>query len=336
MVLAVGALFLGSAIAGMAWVTRLWQPYVLYGVFAAIGMGTIYIPCNTTVVKWFVRHRGFAVGLASSGGSLGTLLLPPVAQVLVSAVGWRAAYVAFGAGIFIVLNLVALVMRPDPESMGLRPDGADAARAAAEPPDAAWPLGAVIRTGAFWLLAATFTTTWIPVFIPLVHIVPFTRDLGFSPLIAATALSALGGGAVAGRLVMGLVSDRIGRRVTGVIGTLVQALAFLAFPLVHSLPAVYATAVVFGFAYGTVSMLFPALVSDFFGRRQAGAIVGFLFALAGSAGALGPLAAGAIYDARGSYALAFHLSAAFNLVAMVLIALARPPRRVAARSFVRA
>jgi MFS transporter, OFA family, oxalate/formate antiporter len=326
-VLAVGGLFLGAAIAGMARVTHLWEPYVLYGVFAAVGMGTTYIPCNTTVVKWFLRRRGLAVGLASSGGSLGALLLPPVAQLLVSAVGWRAAYVVFGVAILVVLELVALVMRRDPESMGLHPDGADAGRAAAQPAEAEWPLRHAMRTQAFWVLSATFTATWLPVFIPLVHVVPFTRDLGFAPLTAATALSALGGGAVAGRLLMGAVSDRIGRRATGVIGTLLQAAAFLAFSVVHSLSAVYAAAVVFGFAYGSVSMLFPALVSDFFGRRQAGAIAGFLFAFAGSAGAIGPLAAGAIYDARGSYAVAFYLSAACNVVAAALIVLARPPRR---------
>jgi MFS family permease len=183
-----------------------------------------------------------------------------------------------------------------------------------------------MRTASFWMLCATFTATWIPVFIPLVHIVPFTRDLGFSPLIAASALSVLGAGAVAGRLVMGPLSDRIGRKAAMVIGTLTQALSFLAFPLCHTLPAVYATAVLFGFSYGTVSTQFPALVGDFFGREQAGAIVGFLFAVAGSSGAWGPLAAGAIYDARGSYALAFQLSAAFNVVAMGLMLLAHPPR----------
>jgi MFS family permease len=115
-----------------------------------------------------------------------------------------------------------------------------------------------------------------------------------------------------------------------------QAAAFLAFSIVQSLPAVYAAAVVFGFAYGTISMLFPALVSDFFGRQQAGAIVGFLFAFAGSAGAIGPLVAGAIYDARGSYAVAFYISAAFNAISAVLITLARPPRHTASRTFARA
>jgi len=330
-VLAGGSLFLGGAIAAMASVTQLWQPYLLYGVLAAVGMGTIYIPCNTTVVKWFLRRRGFAVGIASSGGSLGTLVIPPVAQLVVSAVGWRAAYVVFGSAIVLVLQIVALVMRRDPESMGLHPDGISPPRAMSETFDTGWALGPALRTRSFWMIAATFTATWIPVFVPLVHIVPFARDLGFSPLTAATALSALGAGSIAGRLVMGAMSDRIGRRATGVIGTTLQATAFLAFSVVQSLPAVYGVAILFGFAYGTVSMLFPALVGDFFGRQHAGAIVGFLFAFAGSTSALGPWAAGAIYDAHGSYAIAFYTSAAFNVAAAVLVMLARPPRRARAQ-----
>jgi MFS transporter, OFA family, oxalate/formate antiporter len=326
LVIAMGGLFLGIALAGMALVTRVWQPYVLYGVVAAIGMGTAYVPCNTTVVKWFVRRRGTAVGIASSGGSLGTLVLPPVAQLLVSAVGWRMAYVVFGAGIIVVLNVVALVMRRDPETMGLHPDGAPAPASAATREAPGWSLRSALRTRSLWVLAVTFIATWIPVFIPLVHIVPFTRDLGFSALIAASTLSALGAGAVVGRLVMGIVSDRIGRKRAGVMAMALQALAFLAFPLSHSLLTIYATGVLFGFSYGAVSALFPALVGDFFGREHAGAIVGFLFAVAGSSGAWGPIGAGAIYDATGSYALAFRLAALCNVGAMGLLLLARPPR----------
>jgi OFA family oxalate/formate antiporter-like MFS transporter len=84
-VIAVGGLRLGAALAGMALVPHLWQPYVLYGLVTALGMGTAYVPCNATVVKWFVRRRG----LASSGASAGTLVLPPLAQVLVDAVAGR-------------------------------------------------------------------------------------------------------------------------------------------------------------------------------------------------------------------------------------------------------
>ena len=324
-VIACGAVFLGGALAAMALVSQLWQPYLLYGGLAALGMGTAYVPCNSTVVKWFARRRGLAVALASSGGSLGTLVMPPVAQLAVDGLGWRGAYVLLGATVFAVLVATAPVLRRDPESMGLHPDGDPGTPPAARAGDGL-TLGATLRTSAFWLMVATFAATWMPVFIPLVHLVPLARDLGHPPMQAAATVSVLGAGAVFGRLVMGPVSDWIGRRPTIALGMVMQAAAFAAFTLAHGLPSLYGAALLFGFAYGTVSTLFPAIVGDFFGRAHAGAIVGSIFALAGCMAAWGPLAAGAVHDATGSYRAAFLVAAGLNLAAVALLATCRPPR----------
>lgn len=329
-VIAGGALFLGAALASMALVSELWQPYLLYGVIAAVGMGTAYVPCNSTVVKWFARRRGLAVGLASSGGSVGTFVVPPMAQLAVSALGWRGAYLVVGATVFAVLAATAPLMRRDPESMGLHPDGDATSPPVPRAGGEGLTLTAAARTSTFRLMAIAFAATWIPVFIPLVHVVPLARDLGHSPMTAAAAVSVLGGGAVVGRLVMGIVSDRIGRRPTIGLGMLLQAAGFAAFTVAHELPSLYAAALVFGFSYGTISTLFPAIVGDFFGRAHAGAIVGCLFALAGCMAAWGPLMAGAAYDVTGSYRVAFLISAALNLLAVALLAACRPPRRALA------
>jgi MFS family permease len=249
-VIAGGALFLGAALASMALVTELWQPYLLYGVIAAVGMGTAYVPCNSTVVKWFARRRGLAVGLASSGGSVGTFVVPPVAQLAVSALGWRGAYLVVGATVFAVLAATAPLMRRDPESMGLHPDGDATSPPVPRAGGEGLTLTAAARTSTFRLMAIAFAATWIPVFIPLVHVVPLARDLGHSPMTAAAAVSVLGGGAVVGRLVMGIVSDRIGRRPTIGLGMLLQATGFAAFTVAHELLSLYAAALVFGFSYG--------------------------------------------------------------------------------------
>ena len=90
---------------------------------------------------------------------------------------------------------------------------------------------------------------------------------------------------------MGAVSDRIGRRPAIVTAMGVQALAFVGFATVQGLAGLVTTAIAFGLSYGTISALFPAIVSDFFGPEQAGSLMGFLFALAGSVAAWGPLAA---------------------------------------------
>jgi MFS family permease len=319
-VITTGGVFLGVALAAMAAVTQLWQPYLLYGVVAAVGMGTAYVPCSSTVVKWFARRRGLAVGVAGSGGSVGTFALPPLAQWLVSAIGWRAAYVVFAAAVLGTLAGVARVMRRDPESMGLHPDGAAATPSAAA---TGVRLTAALRAPALWLLGLALMATWIPVFVPLVHLVSLARDLGHGPATGAWLVSALGAGAVAGRLTMGPISDRIGRRPALVFGTAAQAAAFVAYARVVSVEGLAAATIAFGYSYGAVSTLFPAAVADFFGRAAAGSIVGFLFMAAGSMAAWGPVAAGAVYDATGSYALAFDLSAGCNVIAALVLAATR-------------
>lgn len=323
-VIASGSLLLGAGLAGMSRVTALWQPYVLYGVVAALGMSTAYVPCSATVVRWFVRRRGLAVGLASAGGSLGTFVLPPVAHWLVSGVGWRRAYLVVGAVLFLALAGVATVMRRDPESVGQHPDGAAAPIAAGTL--TGWTVREAAGTPAFWMLFSIFGLTWIPVFVPLVHLVPLARDLGVEPLRAATLVSTLGIAAVAGRLSMGWLSDRIGRRAILAGGLIAQAVSFLTLGHAGGVPGLFAGAVLFGFSYGTVSVIFPAMVADFFGRAHAGGLVGLLFGLAGPTAALGPVGAGWIYDRLGGYGVAFWLSAGLNLAALLLLARARAPR----------
>jgi len=325
-VVTVGGVFLGGALAAMALVRELWQPYVIYGVVAALGMGTAYVPCHSTVVKWFARRRGIAIGLASTGASLGTFALPPVAQHVVDVAGWRAAYLVFGVGVFAAVALAATVMRRDPRSMGLGPDG-DAAMTPrfGDPVQWSWPLRRAVGSGAFWLIAAAFSATWLAVFIPLVHLVPLARDLGYDAPTGAWLVSALGGGAVVGRLVGGALSDRTGRRPAIVAAMALQAVAFLGFAGARELQALVVTAVAFGVSYGTISALFPAIVGDFFGPEHAGSLVGFLFAFGGALAAWGPLAAGVVYDATGGYTIVFRFAAAVNVAAAILVGLARAP-----------
>lgn len=326
-VIAAGGVFLGTALTAMSVTSSLWQPYVFYGFIASAGMATAFVPCNATIVRWFVRRRGLAVGLATSGQSAGMLVAAPLAQVLVTAAGWRVAYAVFGIVAFVALNAVAPLMRRDPESAGLSPDGDPRPLAPAASPGGGMTVAQAARTSAFWALMATFTATWIPVFVAIVHSVPLARDLGHSPLVAASLLSALGAGAIPGRILMGAASDRVGRKSAMAVMLVIQSVAFVGYIMAGSLLALYAASVTFGFSYGAITALFPAIVGDYFGRERAGSLVGVFFAVAGSAGAVGPVGAGLIHDATGGYALAFALAAALNLVALMTLALARAPVR---------
>lgn len=342
-VIALGGILLGLGIIATSRMSATWHMYVFYGLIASLGMSTAYIPCNTTVVKWFQRKRGLALGLASSGSSCGILTCPPLASHLIAQWGWRPVYCAFGITILLLLNVVARFMVRSPELLGLAPDGdppAPTTRTSALPAthtgdpthhadvvvSIGWTLQQAWRLPSFWLLFVVFIIMLLTVPVPFVHIVAYARDLGFSPTQGALAVSVMGFCAFAGSLSLGPLSDRIGRKQGLVISLILQVVAFLLFFSAQSLGQVYSGAAAFGFFYGSMATLFPALIGDYFGRLHAGAIAGFLFAGAGILGAWGPMIAGYLRDTSGSYHVAFASGIATSVVALGLfICTPKPP-----------
>lgn len=342
-VIALGGILLGLGIIATSRMSATWHMYVFYGLIASLGMSTAYIPCNTTVVKWFQRKRGLALGLASSGSSCGILTCPPLASHLIAQWGWRPVYCAFGITILLLLNVVARFMVRSPELLGLAPDGdppAPTTRTSASPAthtgdptqhvnvvvSIGWTLQQAWRLPSFWLLFVVFIIMLLTVPVPFVHIVAYARDLGFSPTQGALAVSVMGFCAFAGSLSLGPLSDRIGRKQGLVISLILQVVAFLLFFSAQSLGQVYSGAAAFGFFYGSMATLFPALIGDYFGRLHAGAIAGFLFAGAGILGAWGPMIAGYLRDTSGSYHVAFASGIATSVVALGLfICTPKPP-----------
>lgn len=330
-VLTVGGCLLGCGIALMSRVQALWQIYLFLGLIAASGMSAAYVPCNATVVRWFTQRRGLALSITSSGASFGNFLFPPLVATLITAYGWRRTYLFLGLIGVLFISLGAVFFVRDPEKMNLYPDGR-------RPPDPLsrdvgdreevavdWTLASAKRTTTFWLLNAIFTLTWLVVFMPMVHIVPFAVDLGISPVRAAMTISVIGLAGFVGRLLLGPISDRLGRIPALGLCLFLQAVSFLAFIFTTGLASLYPAAAVFGFSYGGATALFPAIVGDFYGRVAVGSIVGFIFALAGSPAAFGPLIAGYIYQVTGHYHAAFLLSAGLNVAALLLLLLLKKP-----------
>ncbi|MCS6925722.1 MAG: MFS transporter [Candidatus Binatia bacterium] len=329
-----GGCLLGLGIVLTSQVRALWQLYLFLGVIAACGMSAAYVPCNATVVRWFIRRRGLALSITSSGASFGNFVFPPLAAALIAAYGWRTAYQLLGVIATVAIALCATCIVRDPERMQLHPDG-DAPDTAPSPkpshqpppPSEGWTLAEARRTSTFWLLNLIFTMTWLVVFFPMIHLVPFALDLGLPQLQAAMTVSVIGVAGFAGRLLMGPLSDRLGRKPALGLCLLLQALAFLGFILSTGLVSLYTAAAVFGFSYGGATTLFPAIVGDYFGRLAVGAIVGFIFSLAGSTAAFGPVLAGYLYHVTGHYDVAFALSAALNGAGLALLLFLRQPRR---------
>jgi MFS family permease len=323
-VVTLGGALLGLGLTLSSGVRALAPLYATY-LLAAAGMSSAYVPCNATVARWFAARRGLAVGVAMGGASAGIFAVPPLVALLLQEVGWRRAYLLLGIGLALALGLLATFLVRDPGDRGLAPYGAGGAPVPGPATADGWPVRRIVRHRSFALLVGVYMTTWIPVFMPPVHLVPLARDLGLSPVAGATALSALGVGSLVGRLAMGAVSDAIGRRPALVISLGLQTLSFVGLAGASGAAPLFVAAATFGFGYGAVSALMPAVVTDFYGPAHAGSLVGLIFGLAGPAGGLGPVLAGWLFDTTGSYVVAFGLGAAFNLLGLVFAVLARPP-----------
>src|SRR5262249_15522723 len=107
------------------------EVYAAYGLGVGLGVGCSYVPAVGAVQRWFRRRRGFASGLAVSGIGVGTLVMPPLASLLIDALGWRNAYLILGAVAAVVGAGMALLIENDPRDRGLAPDG-DALQSAAQ------------------------------------------------------------------------------------------------------------------------------------------------------------------------------------------------------------
>lgn len=322
---AVGSFLLCGGYLLMASAGSLGLVVVALGVIAPIGMSCSWVPVNATAVRWFVRRRGIASAIVTAGGSVGNIVGPPVAASLIVATGWRNALAIMAIGGLALLLVAAALLIGSPEAVGLHPDGDQ------EPPTA--EAGSVDRSAAqasrsstFWLMLAMYSLTFVVVFVPFVHGSAFAVELGVSRIAAATVISSIGVGGLTGRLLVGWLSDRIDRRRAVVLALGLEVLAFAALASANGLPMLYPAAVAFGFGYGGSVAVFPALVADYFGRLNAGAIVGRMFALAGATAAIGPYVAALIFDASGSYRAAFAIAAALNGAALVLALLLPRPR----------
>lgn len=310
--------------------TALWQLYVTYGLLLSLGTGAIYTIVNSTTSRWFDKKRGFAVGVTSSGGGLGAIVLAPFATYLISHFGWRTAFVLLGLMAWIIMASTSLLLRKDPRDIGLLPDDAKSEplqtfhqMKGSQAYPIAYSVGQASRTSQFWLLGFTWIFISLSLHLIFVHAVPYAVDMGISPMDAAVMLSLMGAASIPGRLVIGKISDAIGRKTLGVACTLVQFATLLWLMWSDLLWMLYIFAIAYGFLWGGSGSVITTLIGDVFGMRSLGAIMGIMSAGWGLGAALGPALGGFIFDVSGHYFAAFAAAATATLISALLVALIR-------------
>jgi sugar phosphate permease len=334
----IGITILSCALFALSFVQELWHWIVLNGLIMTIGAAMIgNLVVNVTISKWFVEKRGLAVALASMGVSMAGVLLTPAMTRVIDEWGWRAGWRFMGAGAFILIVPVALLMRRAPEDYGLHPDGKTAAQVAAgggakASADFASSLtrAEALRTVSFYMLVLAFGMFGLTIGVMLLHTIPFMTDAGYSRSTAAFMVTLASIPALISKPFWGLLMDKtdpkrlasISAMTTGisliVITTAVQA---------ENHPAIYGGFLLLGFGWGGMIPLQELIWATFFGRRYLGSVrsAGLPFSLFLGAGA--PLLVSEYVDRAGDYDGAFLTIAALNLTAAVLLLFIRKPQR---------
>ena len=309
----------GAAFALVGTVSALWQLYLYVGLLGGIGMSSFYLLGATTVAHWFVTKRGLALALVLVGFNLGYVTGAPLAAWLINAYGWRAAYAILGGGCGFLTMLAGLTVRL-PRGGEVAASSATATHGHSAVMEST--LRDALRDPRQWLLNASWLCMGGLALMVNVHIVPFARDAGIGLAGASLALTAYGIGAAGGRVLGGVISDRFGSVATQWLAYLITALALLALRWTPSHAGLLVAMAAFGVGFAATDTLVVKIVPDLFGVRAIGAIMGVLALGWRSGAALGPAAAGFLYDATGSYAWSFGLAPVVALTSWACFALA--------------
>jgi MFS family permease len=339
-------------VAGLLLATVATQPWHLYMTLGAlVGAGSIclsYTGQSLFLPNWFVRKRGLAAGIAFAGVGIGSIVLLPWMQAMIDQVGWRQAYWILGIGMLVVLGPINLLLYKKPEDIGLQPDGdgrgKDQATAApatsniVDPVWAAvdWTLPKAMRTTRFWWLSLGYFCGLYVWYAVQIHQTKYLVEIGFTPTVAAWALGFVSFVGIPGQIVLGHVSDRIGRELVWVISCfgfvlcygVLMALAF--WPSMVLVGVMVMAQGVFG--YGMASLL-GAIVLEIYQGRNFGSIFGTVMVVALAGGAVGPWLTGLLHDVFGDYTLAFFIGMIMSLLSAwgIWMAAPRKVRAVAGR-----
>jgi MFS family permease len=308
---------------------KLWDFYVFYGLLGFVGSGPAPIPYVKVISRWFDRRRGLALGLTMFGIGSGAILMPALARRLIAMLGWRSTYMVIGLLVLVVsVPVVGFFLKESPEEMGLLPDGAIAARQAAEKQNTgegmAWR--EVRRSKAFWLMVGAIFLVGASVHGCVLHLVPLLSDQGVSSNRVALATSFLGSALLIGRVGSGYLLDRFfaPRVAMCLFAAAACGIALLRMGAASGL--VLLAVFLIGLGMGAEVDIIAYLVSRYFGLRAFGEVYGYAFASYVLAGALGPWFMGLGFDRSGSYGsvlLGFLLA---TLLAVVLMTRLGPYR----------
>lgn len=322
-VLPIGGALLASGFVLASTIHAQWQLYLAYGVVAAVGMSFLgMVPHGTLLSRWFLRQRGTAMGVSFSGGGIGLLIFVPLAERLISGMGWRSAFLALGGltAVTVIPTSLLFYRWPRAGEVEIPPVSAVPERERSVAPAREWTTSEALRSPQFRLLFGSRVVAAIGVQAVVVHQVAHVAAVGYSEMTAAIIFGLMGVFSIGGRILFGVVSDFVRRENAFNLNIAISVLGVVALMLVRKpglLGLLYVYSVLFGLGYGSRAILYSAISADIFSGAAFGSIYGFFTLSIGIGGAIGSWFGGFVYDRTGSYLLSF----ALGIVALSVAAL---------------
>lgn len=300
-------------------VIQIWQLYIVFGFMTALGSGLAYNPSLTTVVRWFPDKKGLVSGLITGGCGVASLIVAPFANMLLEYFNVSAAFKIVGVVFFVLMFVSALlVTAPDPDwkPAGIQvPSGENVFVKAVD-----WR--GMLKDKRFYIMWLAFLGGCVSGLMLIGHASRIGQEVaGIDASQAALLVGIMAVANFVGRILMGVLSDKLGRYQTLMLALVFSALDMIVLSQSSDFVLFVSALVLLCFCYGGVLAIFPNIVGDTFGLATMGVNYAIIFTAYGVAALVGPMTASAIYAGTGSYTMAFIIAGVFAVMAFILVSI---------------
>ncbi len=328
------ALIVAACTAAIAGIESLVGFYIAFGLSRMLFSTPFDLGTSSAVAKWFVSGRARAMAAMNTASGMGLAAMPLLAALVIEAYGWRAGWVML-AIIVVLIGAIPqwfLLVR-QPEDLGLQPDGGAAETLEVHKnqlvsAEVSFTRAQALRTPTLWFLML-FTALVFPVQAGIsLHQAPYLIERGLTPANAALVVGTFSVSIALGSVLFGVGAQRFACRLALFVGAVMMTVGVLMMGEIRSASLAYLAATMFGVGLGGISTMLPVALADFFGRANFGAIRGISLPVQVTAQASGPLLAGILHDATGTYELGVTVFAALSATAALVALTMRSPRSV--------
>ena len=325
------------AIAGMQ---AVWHFYAAYIVARTIASPMLVgVVPRTAAVNFFNRRRNLALGISAMARPFGGAINIQIFSLIALAASWRAAFQVQGVISLLIVIPLLLFMRRRPSDIGLQPDGVSGGGApsgrrsdtggiqSAYRPELDWRAGEAARTSSFWLIVIAEALVILISGTINFQIVPYLRDVGISPAVAAGALSVSSLVGSLGNPFWGWLSDIFSPRRLALITLAISGVAVSLFIVVPEGRLSIIVVILYGSLAGGLNILGHMIIAQYFGRSSFGSITGLMGPFQTGALGLGPTFGALLYRITGGYRAIYLFGVLSYILAFACIIAARPPTR---------